>query len=117
MTTPSASSPDLPPHRTVRVDLGPRSYDVLIGRGLLNQFGRLLVERQLHGQVFPITDSQLEGKPFLEALAAGLGPIGVLAPKTSIPFGEASKSMKNASDLLSRLAKQKVPRSGIIIAI
>jgi len=116
MTTPSDSKPSLPPHRIVRVDLGPRSYDVVIGRGLLNQVSRLIVERQLYGQVFVITDSQLEGKVFLEALAGGLGPIGVLTPKTSIPFGETSKSMKNAADLLSRLAKQKVSRTGIIIA-
>jgi 3-dehydroquinate synthase len=116
MSLPSAV-PSLSSYRIVRVKLGERSYDVVIGRNLLHRVGRLLFDRQLTGEVFPITDSQIEGRGFLEALADGIGPVGALAPKDSVLFGESSKSMQNVVGLLSRLAKRKVPRSGIILAL
>jgi 3-dehydroquinate synthase len=100
----------------IRVDLGARAYDVLVGRGLLAQTGALLKERGLHGPVAVVADA---------AVAKTLGA-GVLKSLESarydsflieVPGGEASKSMERVAELLSALARRKVPRSGTVLAL
>jgi len=120
MTTPSASSPSLPPHRTVRVDLGPRSYDVVIGRGLLSVLGESLRDRNFYGDFVGMVDNQ-----FLRAWAQsrqGVEKFGLEQgqrrfPYFKIPGGEGSKTLENVSSLLSDLAKEKLSRSAVLIAI
>ena len=116
MTSPASSSPNLPPHRSGRVDLGPRSYDVLIGRDLLDHMGALM-KGKVHGPVGIISDNsvarlfayRVEHQPTMRDLQTFS-----LAP---IPVGEPSKSMEQASGLLSELAVKKVPRSGTVIGL
>jgi 3-dehydroquinate synthase len=123
MTSPSASQP---PHRTVRVDLGPRSYDVLIGRGLIGEMGQFVIDHSdLHFPVVIITDDKVKGVSIaasilLEAfLKLNRPSIESITPAEiiSIPSGETSKSMEQVSKLLSNLAKKKVPRSGTLIGL
>jgi len=120
MTTSSDSKPSLPPHRTVRVDLGPRSYDVLIGRTLFAHFGNILKEQNISREVVTIADSE-----YLMAWAASRNNIeghGVnLGQRSFFDFriqgGEGSKTLQTVSSLLSDLAKHKIPRSAVLFAI
>jgi 3-dehydroquinate synthase len=115
MTESAASK--LPPHRKVHVELGARAYDVVIGREILNQVGALMTERQLREPLVIITDSRVKRLMSLESLSDGLGPFKVFAPKKAVRFGEQSKSMKNVANILSALAKLKIPRTGTIVAV
>src|SRR5260221_5300583 len=114
MTTQSvAINPGLPPPRTVRVDLGPRAYDVLIGHGLLDPIGGLMKGR-VSGRVAIISDSTVAGllARRVEHLLAELEPFHL-----TVPAGETSKSMEHAARLLSQLAEKKLPRSGTVIGL
>lgn len=115
MSTPSATNPSLPSHRTVHVDLGPRSYDVLIGKDLLDHVGEL-VKDKVQGPIALISDTsvaslfayRVEHQPVMRELQAF---------SLHVPVGEPSKSMAQAAQLLSSLAAKKVPRSGTVIGL
>jgi 3-dehydroquinate synthase len=101
--------------KTVHVDLGPRSYDVLIGRGLLDQVGELL-RGKVNGPVAIISDTTVAGQfayrvEHQPAMAA-LQPF-----QLSVPAGETSKSMEQMARLLSQIADKKVPRTGTVIGL
>ena len=118
------SSPSLPPHRTVRVDLGPRAYDVLIGRGLLPICAELLSERNLiqiadRGHVDSaviIADEAVLSlfekyliKSFVVGCRASFEALKVTA-------GESSKTPATVTRLQSELAQLKLSRHATVIA-
>jgi len=120
MTTPFASNPGLPPHRTVRVDLGPRSYDVLIGRGLAERLGEILKKYDIYGDIVTVADEE-----YLRAWAisrSGTERFGIAQGQMrftvfQVPKGEAGKTLAAVSSLLSDLAKLKLPRSAVLLAV
>jgi 3-dehydroquinate synthase len=120
MTESAASK--LPPHRTVRVDLGPRSYDVVIGRGVINKLSSFLKERNLLGEPVVIADRIVQGlyyKQLRDEILAAVSVIGISEIESSIIYdsGEREKSLKNYTLGLSYLAQKQVPRSGVVFAL
>jgi 3-dehydroquinate synthase len=97
--------------RKVRVELGPRSYDVLIGRGHLAQIAELLTSCGMEKPFAVINDVVLrhESGEVQERLGG--------AALSSVPSGESSKAIDRFEMLLHRLAEQKISRSGTIIAL
>jgi len=116
----ATSSPSLPPHRKVRVDLGPRSYDVLIGRGLIGRLGEILKKYNIYGDLVTIADSD-----YLRAWAIsrnstekfGIEQRQMKFTAFQVPNGEAAKTLSVASSLHSELAEMKLPRSAVLLAI
>ena len=99
----------------VPVALGGRSYDILIGEGLLAQAGALV--RPLLSRPFTVivTDKTVAAL-HLEALEAGLGAAGIDSEAVVLPPGEATKSMAMLDRLLQRLLELKVERDDLILA-
>jgi 3-dehydroquinate synthase len=110
MTT---SSPSLPPHRTVRVDLGPRAYDVVIGRGMVSCVGELMSRRGMQKTAALITDRNTE--QYKSQIWVGLYSNDW--DFLTVDSGEQNKSLEKASELLAKLAKIRLPRSGAVIAL
>jgi len=111
ITSSDAPSASLPPHRKVHVDLGERAYDVVIGRRLLKSLPLLLRASQVRGPYAVIND---------RVLVFEAGDIEVSLPdvfRSSVPSGEPSKSLEQYGGLLRRLAQQKIPRTGTVIAL
>src|SRR5437868_1976120 len=77
----------------VQVDLGPRSYPIVIGSGLLGTSGSLLREHGLKQRdAFVITDAHVGGK-YLEPLGAALAAAGFArVVRHDIPSGEEGKN-------------------------
>jgi 3-dehydroquinate synthase len=115
MTSPESRPTPQGSARTVRVDLGAQSYDVVIGKGLLRHAGEMmapLVSEPLH----IITDETVA--PLLAPrLEHGLNLARYQGEVTSVRAGEESKSMNVVSGLLSILAERKMPRSATIVAL
>src|SRR5260221_14006351 len=101
MTTPSTSSPDLPPHRKVHVDLGPRSYDVLIGRGVMGHFSKLLQEAGVTGRTIVIADVNVPDSIWNTAFESFPFPRSDHVIKVS--SGERTKSFQKGAVLASLL--------------
>jgi 3-dehydroquinate synthase len=79
--------------KTVRVDLGKRSYDILIGAGLLDQFHQVLERYKTGKRLFLISNpsvSRLFGTNLFQRLSGN----GYQVAQVFIPDGEAHKSLK-----------------------
>jgi 3-dehydroquinate synthase len=111
--------------RKVHVELGARSYDVLIGRGLLADIGQEMRKRGLQGPVAIVTDTLVGSYNIDQAVKKGLASVETFLTDRSeidsqdwlVPAGESSKRLSQVEELLSRLVKRKIPRSGTIIAL
>ncbi|MGD0651224.1 MAG: 3-dehydroquinate synthase [Verrucomicrobiia bacterium] len=102
--------------RHVRVDLGERSYDIVIGGGLLARLPEFLRPLKLGKRGVIITDMQvgrLYAKPVREALQEG----GFETEILDVPAGEASKSLRQANRLFEKLPSFGLDRQSFVIAL
>src|SRR5262249_59281049 len=79
----------------IRVDLGPRSYDVWIGEGLLDQAASHLDRCGIRGRVALLTHPRIEAL-YGRALAGRLGEAGYEVVPIAVPPSESSKSLRMA---------------------
>ena len=118
-----SAAPKLPPHRKVHVDLGPRAYDVVIGWGLLENLAILLKQQDIIGKFITIvdpsipTDYQADVRTAIEGLGISRGQMEFVTYEAPIGVNEESKSLDNFGRILSSLAKHRLPRSGVVIAL
>ena len=104
------------PPATVRVDLGERSYDVLIGTGLLAQAAQLVHARLGAAQCAIVTDENV-ARHHLGALQEGLAARGRHAGTVVLPPGEGTKSFAVLAHLCERLLQMGLERGGIVVAV
>jgi 3-dehydroquinate synthase len=97
--------------RTVRVELGEKAYDVLIGRQILPGLTELLTRHRLTPPYVLVHDDHLRAQA--RELQERFDGVSVL----EIPSGEKFKSILQFNHLLRRMAEEKVPRSGTVIAL
>ncbi len=102
--------------RSVRVELGSNSYEVLIGAGLLGQTGRFLKEKGFAGKLVIITDPTVQ-RLYGAALSQGLSGDGFNVVALLVPEGEAQKSLETASRLYQELTDARAERSTPILAL
>jgi 3-dehydroquinate synthase len=101
---------------TVHVGLGQRSYDVLIGAGLLARAPQLIEARLSAARCAIVTDENV-ARSHLAPLESGLAALGrhlgteVLAP------GERTKSFPVLARLCERLLEMGLERGGLVIAL
>jgi 3-dehydroquinate synthase len=112
MSTPGSGSIAV---RHVRVALDERAYDVVIGRGLLNQVGALL-KGVINGPAVLISDSIVAGH-FAHQAEPSLHAAGIRAFRIAVDPGESTKSMSQLAKLTSQLAELKISRSGAVIGL
>lgn len=97
---------------TVTVDLGPRSYDVAIGSGMLECAAQAIPEEA--SQAFVITHPELVAHAL--PLVAALKGRGLRARILTVPQGEASKSWEVAARLHADLAEAPAHRKDVVVA-
>jgi len=101
--------------RRVRVELGARSYDVVIGSGLLGRAGALLAPLlDAKRRVVVIADATVAGL-HLDRLRAGLGRNAL--DVVTVPGGEASKSWAELERLVDRLLALTIDRNTLVLAL
>lgn len=101
---------------TVRVHLAERSYDILIGEGLIGRAGDLIGPLLRRKRVAIVTDSSV-APLHLDALKAGLAAGGVEASALVLPAGEATKSWEQLSRTVEWLLAEKVERNDVVVAL
>ncbi|QJE74025.1 3-dehydroquinate synthase [Aerophototrophica crusticola] len=102
---------------SVRVALGDRGYDILIGPGLVADAGRHVAERLPGRPLVVLTDSTVAGL-HLDPLMASLRASGakVLDP-IIVPSGEASKDMGTLAGVLDDLLSRGIERKTVLVAL
>jgi 3-dehydroquinate synthase len=99
----------------VSVDLGQRSYDILVGTGLLEQAGRHMARVLRQPRTIIVTDENV-ARHHLTTLEASLDASGIAHDAIILPPGEGSKSFRTLETLLDRLLDAKVERDDMITA-
>jgi len=99
----------------IKVSLGKRSYEIIIGSGIINSLGQYLRKLNIGRDAFIITNSFLKakyGKKLFNVLAAA----GFNLHFKTIADTEKSKSIQTASEVIKDLAKFDCKKKVFIIA-
>ncbi|MEZ5925640.1 MAG: 3-dehydroquinate synthase [Hyphomicrobiaceae bacterium] len=99
----------------VPVALGGRSYDILIGPGLIGRLGDMIAERWPGARVAMVTDATVEALHGA-AVARSLSADSLLGTVV-VPPGEASKSYAELARVVDELLGLGVERNDIVVAL
>ncbi|MEM6973974.1 MAG: 3-dehydroquinate synthase [Pseudomonadota bacterium] len=101
---------------TVRVGLGERAYDILIGDGLMSEAGALIAPHLPRPFAAIVTDETVAAH-HLAPFRAALAKAGIASDAVIVPPGEASKSMPRLAEVLDGLLALKVERDDLVVAL
>lgn len=102
--------------RTVRVDLAGRSYDILIGRGLLAGAGPAIGAATGARNVLIISDSVV-APLHLDALEASIRASGIGTARLILPAGEKTKSWPFLEQAVEAILGERLERGDAIVAL
>jgi 3-dehydroquinate synthase len=100
---------------SINVELGPRSYPIHIGSGLLRQaqlIGACLVQPRV-----AVVTNDVVGPLYLDPLSSALERAGVRVLPITVPDGEAHKDWANLNHILDALLEHRCERSTTLIAL
>lgn len=100
----------------VPVDLGERSYRIVIGRGLIARLGPILTELPATGKVGIVTDTNVAAR-YLRPVCRSLSEAGFQVSSIILPPGERTKSLRTISRILDELARRKFERRSLLLAL
>lgn len=100
---------------TVRVSLGERSYEIVIGRGVVAQAGERIAALGARAAAVVTDDNvaRLHG----EALARNLAGAAVRSEFITVPPGEASKSYATLARVCDGILSHRIERGDIVVAL
>jgi len=100
----------------VHVDLGARSYDILIDAGLIADAGRHIRPFVRSTPVIVVTDETVE-RLHLPALTRALDAAEIAHVTVTMPAGEHTKEFAPFQNLMDRILDQRPERTSLIIAL
>jgi 3-dehydroquinate synthase len=98
------------------VELGPRSYEIVIGAGLLQRAGDELRKVLRQPRAIVVTDRHLAATAHLAILEASLQAAAFEFRTLVVPAGESSKSVAELERLLDRILAAGIERGTMLIA-
>ena len=102
--------------KTLTVELGKRSYDIVIEKGLVHKAGEEVRKVYNGAKVFVVTDSNV-ARHYAEPVLASLHDAGFEAAHGVIPAGEASKNIDMLKTLYTYFLDFGLSRSDLIVAL
>jgi 3-dehydroquinate synthase len=100
----------------VSVGLGERSYDILIGAGLIDRAGAEVAARLPGVRAAVVTDENLAAA-WLPALTASLEASGIATVAIVLPPGEKTKSFDRLQQVVSGVLGARLERRDAIVAL
>ncbi len=101
---------------SVRVALGERSYDVVIGAGLITEAGTRIATLMPGRNVAIVTDETV-AKRHLPALREALKKKGIEAAEIIVPAGETSKSFERLQAVVESILDARLERGDAVVAL
>jgi 3-dehydroquinate synthase len=98
------------------VDLSARSYEILIGRGLIAEAGKHIAPVLKQRRVIVVTDANV-ARHHLEALERALSTAGITSESIVLPAGEETKSFAGIENLMNRLLDTGIERNTTLVAL
>jgi 3-dehydroquinate synthase len=100
----------------LRVALGARGYDIVIGRGLFADAGALLAPAIRAKRAIIVTDAHV-AKLHLASFAGGLAGAGIVHETIIVPPGEATKDFAHFAKLCEDILALDIERATPIVAL
>ncbi|MGC6535009.1 MAG: 3-dehydroquinate synthase [Parvibaculales bacterium] len=116
MTHSVTPTPDAAIAETVSVALGDRSYEILIGSGLIDRAGDFIAPLLPRPKLAIVTDSTV-AELHLPRLQKALDDAGISHDTYCVPAGEGSKNFGQLEALCDWLLAQKIEREDCIVAL
>jgi 3-dehydroquinate synthase len=113
MSTDTAISPA--ENTIVRVELGARSYDIIIGEGLIDGAGATIAALLPGARAIIVTDRNVAGF-HLDRAKTSLTAAGIAVDEHIIDPGEASKSFACLEGVVDALLAARLERNDVVIA-
>jgi 3-dehydroquinate synthase len=101
---------------TVPVRLGDRSYDILIGAGLIDSAGREIASRGKSVRVAIVTDETV-ARLHLDRLNESLRDAGIDATPIIVPPGERSKGFATLETVTNAILAARLERGDVVVAL
>ena len=112
MTAPLRQSEPI----VVPVTLGARTYDIVIGRGLLASLGERIKTLRPGARVAIVTDETVAAH-HLAATDTALKAAGIDSARILVPAGEGSKSYATFEKVCEAIIAARVERNDLIVAL
>lgn len=104
------------PFEEVRVDLGARSYPVLVGADIVSLLGPKLHALGLRGRCVVVTSRAIGGL-YAEATVDSLRSAGLDAAVVQVPDGEEHKNLEGLSRIYDAILAAGIDRRSVLIAL
>jgi len=105
--------------QTVRVGLGDRGYEILVGRGLIGQIGQELAVRLGGGagRLAVVVSSPEIDALYGAAVSESLQASGFRVETASVPAGERTKSLASVEELYTKFHSLSADRRTVVVAL
>jgi 3-dehydroquinate synthase len=111
MTAPLRTDP-----ATVKVALDDRSYDIVIGRGLIASLGARVAALRPRAKTAIVTDENV-ARHHLAAVEAALANAGVATSRVIVAGGESAKSFRTFEQVSEAIIAARVERGDLVVAL
>ena len=101
---------------SLRVELGARSYNIIIGPGVIAGSGAQIAPFLRQDRVFVVTDETV-GARYLAPLQDSLSTQGITTQCLSLPSGEGTKSFAALEKVIDWLLDCGVDRQSTLLAL
>jgi 3-dehydroquinate synthase len=112
MTVPLRAAEEI----TVNVALGARSYEIVIGRGLLPSLGQRIAALRPGASAAIVTDATV-ARHHLAAAQSALAAAGIGATPVTVAAGEGSKSFPVLAQVCEQLIAARIERGDLVVAL
>lgn len=99
------------------VDLGARSYDILIEAGLLAKAGELTAAVRPEPALAVIITNPAVARLYGDTVMCGLKAVGLQSEIIKVPAGERAKSLTTANKIYGRLLELGADRHTVVVAL
>jgi len=106
----------MPEQKQLRVELGNRSYDIIVGERLLAKTASYIGPLMQGGQVIIISDRNV-ARFYLHRLTNSLEEAGIRHRSVIVQPGEGTKSLASFGELMEALLEQHPDRKTLLIAL
>ncbi|GLK77533.1 3-dehydroquinate synthase [Methylopila jiangsuensis] len=113
--TDAALSPQATDGAVVRVALGDRAYDIVIGHGVLREAGARA--RALGARKVAVVTDENVAKAHLPTALGALADAGLDARAVTVAAGEASKCMSTLAEVTDQLIAARIERGDLVLAL
>jgi len=101
---------------TIKVTLPGQSYPIVIERGALGEIGRW-VDAQALGRKVAVVSNPWVAERYGPAVLASLQGTGRVAAMLTVPHGEGAKTLAEAERLYLELARLRLDRGSVVVAL